>query len=72
MLLGEYLLRPLFGEKSGGQRLVLADRLQIVEDPKASIGHGSELRLGFFHLSDVHDNVYRRTIIVVPLHGQSG
>jgi hypothetical protein len=44
---------------------VLADRLQIVDDPKASIGDGPELRLGFLYLSDVHDNVYRRTIIVV-------
>jgi hypothetical protein len=57
MLPGEYLLRTLFGKEPGGQRLVLADRLQIVDDPKASIGDGPELRLGFLYLSDVHDNL---------------
>jgi hypothetical protein len=72
MLPGEYLLRTLFGKEPGGQRLVLADRLQIVDDPKASIGDGPELRLGFLYLSDVHENLYRRTIIVVHLRWQSG
>jgi hypothetical protein len=51
---------------------VRSDRPQAVDDPKTGLSDVSQLRLRFFDLSDVHDDIYKRTIIVAHLRWQPG
>ena len=72
VVFGEYLLGSIFGKKTGGQRLVRADRPHVVDDPETRLNDISKLWLRFFDLPYVHDDIYKRSIIVVHWHRQPG